>query len=76
MGKLQHDVMEYAASHADVHQVHAFFYYEDSNLITIDVVPEESVKDNGQFAAMMEADLRRRFPKYNFSIIVDHNYSE
>ena len=76
MGKLQHDVMEYAAHHADVHQVHAFFYYEDSNLITIDVVPEESVKDNGQFAAMMEADLRRRFPKYNFSIIVDHNYSE
>ena len=76
MGKLQHDVMDYAASHADVHQVHAFFYYEDSNLITIDVVPKESVKDNGQFAAMMEADLRRRFPKYNFSIIVDHNYSE
>ena len=76
MGKLQHDVMDYAASHADVHQVHAFFYYEDSNLITIDVVPEESVKDNGQFATMMEADLRRRFPKYNFSIIVDHNYSE
>ena len=76
MGKLQHDVMEYAASHADVHQVHAFFYYEDSNLITIDVVPEESVKDNAQFAAMMEADLRRRFPKHDFSIIVDHNYSE
>jgi divalent metal cation (Fe/Co/Zn/Cd) transporter len=76
LGKLQHDVMEYAAHHADVHQVHAFFYYEDRNLITIDIVPEESVKDGQAFAATMESDLRSRFPDYHFSIIVDHNYSE
>ena len=76
LGKLQHDVMEYAAHHADVHQVHAFFYYEDRNLITIDIVPEESVKDGQAFAATMENDLRSRFPDYHFSIIVDHNYSE
>ena len=76
LGKLQHDVMEYAAHHADVHQVHAFFYYEDRNLITIDIVPEESVKDSQAFAATMESDLRSHFPDYHFSIIVDHNYSE
>ena len=76
VGKLQHDVMEYASHHPDVNQVHAFFYYEDRNLITIDIVPQECVKDGRKFADMMETDLCSRFPGYNFSIIVDHNYSE
>ena len=75
-GRLQHEVMEYAAKHDGVMQVHAFFYYEDSNLITLDVVPLESVTDAGQFVADMESDLSRRFPGYKFSIIADHNYSE
>lgn len=76
IGKLQHDVMEYVAGHDGVLQVHGFFYYEEHNLVTIDVVPEESVKDASRFATMIDADLRQRFPAYNFSIIVDHNYSE
>jgi divalent metal cation (Fe/Co/Zn/Cd) transporter len=75
-GRLQREVMEFAAQHADVLQVHAFYYYEDRNLITIDVVPEESVRDNARFVATMEADLHKQFPGYGFSIVVDHNYSE
>ncbi len=76
LGKLQKDVMDYASKHTDVHQVHAFFYYEDSNLITIDIVPEECVKDPILFASEMKAYLQDHFPKYNFSIILDRNYSE
>lgn len=76
VGKLQRDVMEYAAGHEGVFQVHAFYYYEDRNLITIDVVPEESIKDNEKFVETIHGDLCRKFPGYNFSIIVDHNYSE
>lgn len=75
-GRLQYEVMEFATHHDDVMQVHAFFYYEDSNLITIDVVPDDNVKDERQFAATMEKDLRQRFPDYDFSIVVDRNYSE
>ncbi len=75
-GRLQHEVMDFAANHADVMQVHGFFYYPEHNLITIDVVPEETIKDGQRFADTMEADLKQRFPDYNFSIIVDHNYSE
>lgn len=75
-GRLQHDVMSFAAQHEGVMQVHAFFYYEDRNLITLDVVPEESVKDPAAFVDTIEGDLRRQFPRYHFSIVVDHNYSE
>jgi cation diffusion facilitator family transporter len=76
VGKLQQEVMEFAAHHANVFQVHAFFYYEERNLITIDVVPDEKVIDNKAFVATMNHDLRQRFPDYDFSVIVDHNYSE
>ena len=53
-----------------------FYYYEDKQLVTIDVVPTDDVKDSNQFAHLMATDLHAQFPGYNFSIIVDHNYSE
>ena len=76
MGRLQHDVMTFVAQHEGVLQVHAFFYYDDRNLITLDVVPQDSVTDAAQFSETIEDDLRRQFPGYHFSIVIDHNYSE
>lgn len=75
-GRLQHDVMAFVASQEGVMQVHAFYHYEDRNLITLDVVPEESVKNAATFIKKIEGALHRQFPDYHFSIIADHNYSE
>ena len=75
-GRLQHDVMTFAAGHEGVLQVHAFYYYEDRNLITLDVVPKDEVKEPAKFVDVIESDLRHQFPDYHFSIVVDHNYSE
>lgn len=75
-GRLQRDVMAFAAQQEGVMQVHAFFYYEERGLITLDVVPEEDVKDYARFVETIETALRRQFAGYHFSIVVDHNYSE
>ena len=75
-GRLQHDVMAFVSKHEGVMQVHAFFYYEERNLITLDVVPNDNVKDTSAFIAAINSDLANRFPDYHFSIIIDHNYSE
>lgn len=75
-GRLQHDVMTFASQHEGVMQVHAFFCYEERNIITIDVVPDDSVKDTQRFIETMEAELQQQFPGYHFSIVADHNYSE
>lgn len=76
LGKLQHDVMEFAASQPGVMQVHAFYYYEDKNLITLDVVPKDDVNDPSSFAERIGSALHRQFPAHHFSIVEDHNYSE
>lgn len=75
-GRLQREVTAFVAHHEGVMQVHAFFYYEDRNLVTLDVVPEENVKDSAAFAAKIKSELHAQFPDYNFSIVLDHNYSE
>ena len=75
-GRLQHDVMAFTICQEEVMQVHAFYYYEDRNLITLDVVPKDSVKNAATFIEKIEGALHRQFPDYHFSIIADHNYSE
>ena len=75
MARLQHDVFHAVNELDNVMQTHAFYYYEDRNLITIDVVPEDCVKDDQSFAQSVATLLTSRFPDYHFSIVIDHNYS-
>ena len=53
-----------------------YYYYEDQQLITIDVVPDDEVTDNDAFARTMSETLHSAFPHQRFSIVVDRNYSE
>lgn len=75
-GRLQRDVSAVVAGHDGVMQVHAFFFYEERNLITLDVVPDYSVKNPAALVAEIETDLHNHFPDYHFSIVLDRNYSE
>lgn len=76
LAKLQNAVLQTAESCANVYQVHGFYYYEERNLITIDVVPEDTVQNSRMFADTIKTALHTQFPEYQFDIIVDHNYSE
>ena len=75
MAKLQQDIVQAATNHPNVVQVHAFYYYDDQRLVTIDVVPDESIKNAAAFSELMKNDLHSLFPEYNFYIVVDFNYS-
>lgn len=56
-------------------QLHGFYYYEQDNRLSIDVVPDISVTDESAFAAMLTDDLQRLIPGVLISIVIDHNYS-
>ena len=75
MARLQKAVMQASNNHPGVAQAHAFYYYADKNLITIDLVPDDSVKDIAAFADTMNKFLHEQFPEYQFFVVVDFNYS-
>lgn len=54
--------------------IHAFYNYHEINLITLDVVPEDGVADDGEFAKHLVEKLQPLDPQSTFSVIVDHNY--
>ncbi len=75
MARLQKAVVQASNDHPGVAQAHAFYYYAEKNLITIDLVPDESVKDIQAFADTMNQFLHEQFPKHKFFVVVDFNYS-
>lgn len=72
---LQRSVTTFIDRQPDVSQSHGFYYYSDKNLITIDIIPAESVHDDDKFAADIKNRLHKRFPHYQFSVAIDHNYT-
>lgn len=75
MARLQKAVVQASNDHPGVAQAHAFYYYAEKSLITIDLVPDESVKDIQAFADTMNQFLHEQFPEHKFFVVVDFNYS-
>lgn len=74
--QLQACVMQTLAKHKEVVQVHGFYYFEKNNRVSVDVVPDISVKDEAAFAAALTSELKALLPEgIDVTIIVDHNYS-
>ena len=74
--ELQNAVVRALTQHKDIVQVHGFYYFEKENLVTVDVVPDLSVRDEQTFCRQLIAELQPLLPDVELSIVIDHNYSE
>ena len=74
--ELQKAVVQALAKQEHVLQVHGFYYYDDGKRISVDVVPDLTVTDDQAFTEKLLAQLKEVLPDQQFSILIDHNYSD
>ena len=74
--QLQSTVMQTLAKHPEIVQVHGFYYFENERRVSVDVVPDISVRDEAALCAQLTQELKALLPDVAISIVVDHNYSE
>ena len=55
-------VIKTLSGRKDILQLHGFYYFEQDNRQSIDVVPDISVTDEPAFAAMLTDELQRLIP--------------
>lgn len=73
---LQTKVMQTMAAHKEIVQVHGFYFSEQDNILSVDVVPDLSVHDDDALISTLSAELQPLVPDMQVMIVVDHNYSE
>ena len=76
MAELQSEVMQTLAKHKEIVQVHGFYYFEKEHRISVDVVPDISVKDEATLCAQLTKEIKALVPDEQVTIVIDHNYSE
>ena len=74
--ELQSKVMQTLAKHKEIVQVHGFYYFEKEHRISVDVVPDISVKDEAALCAQLTEEINTLVPGEQVTIVIDHNYSE
>ena len=74
--ELQRTVVQALMRQEHVVQVHAFYVYDDGNRVSVDVVPDMTVTDDQAFTQDLQAQLKQILPDLQFSIVIDHNYSD
>ena len=76
LAELQGAVVKTLAGLDKVRQVHGFYYDEERNLLSVDVVPDISVTDDQAFVQNLQDRLKEVLPDQQICILIDHNYSE
>ena len=74
--ELQTLVMRTLTAHKELVQIHGFYYSEKENLVTVDVVPDVSVKDETALCQTLISELEALIPGKTILMTIDHNYSE
>lgn len=74
--ELQSKVMQTLAKHKEIVQVHGFYYFEKEHRISVDVVPDISVKDEAALCTQLTEEINALVPGEQVTIVIDHNYSE
>ena len=74
--ELQSKVMQTLAKHQEIVQVHGFYYFENEHRISVDVVPDISVRDEATLATQLTDEIKALAPDKEVTIVIDHNYSE
>ncbi|MBQ6682254.1 MAG: cation transporter [Prevotella sp.] len=74
--ELQTRVMQALAAHKEIVQVHGFLYSEKDQLLSVDVVPDISVRDDAALVGQLTSEIKPMAPRMQVSVVVDHNYSE
>ena len=62
--------------HSDILQIHGFYYFEDDKRLSVDVIPNDSVKDEAAFGRQLLNELKAVLPDEQITVVIDHNYSE
>lgn len=76
LADIQQKVMKTVYEHEHVVEVHAFYFYEDTKVVTLDVVPDDEVHDDAAFMEHLTGHLKAVLPAYNYHLLIDHNYTE
>ena len=74
--ELQKTITQTLSQQAHVIQVHAFYYSESDNRISVDVVPDHTVTDDQAFINSLIERLKPSLNDQQITIVIDHNYSE
>ena len=74
--ELQNKVIQALAANEEIVQVHAFYYSEKDNMLSVDVVPDISVHDDAVLISKLTAQIEPLAPGLQVTVVVDHNYSE
>ena len=74
--EIQSLVLRTLTARKDLDQIHGFFYDENANLVTVDVVPDLSVHDEPALCQEITRELTALLPGKTVLVTVDHNYSE
>ena len=72
--ELQNKVIQTLAANKEIVQVHGFYYSE--NMLSVDVVPDDTTHDDAALINKLTAQIEPLAPGLQVTVVVDHNYCE
>ena len=74
--ELQSKVMQALTAHQDIEQIHGFYYSEKDKYLSVDIIPDMSVRNEEAFVSEIRNEIQALVADTEIVVVVDHNYCE
>ncbi len=73
--ELRSYIYDLVKTNEDITQVHGFYVDEEKSLVTFDIIVDYS-KDSETIKNELIENLKTKFPKYNYYIVIDNDFAD
>lgn len=70
------EVSKLVSNYPNILQVHWFYADEETNSVSFDIIFNFNEKDPGKITNEIKCILKEKYPKYNYDIIIDTDFSD
>ena len=75
-GEIKHAVEEIVKNYKDILQVHGFYVDKAKSNVFFDLIIDFSAKDKEKIEEEVVAQLKEKFPEYNYNVILDSDITD
>ena len=74
--KIKKTLTEILKENKDIIQMHGFYVDENTNVITFDLIFDFKCQNSEEVVTNIKNELKEKYPKYDFNIIIDLDLSD
>ena len=74
--KVKGELQKIIGKYPEVLQLHGFYLDKETNNVSFDIIIDFKAKDPKEIKSKIKEEIKEQYPQYNYSVVIDNDFSD